>query len=85
MSSDIRTTLGKRYVLIPSRNEYEQRTTETDKRTETGFNALPCYVREVTANGGLGTGGVHMCSFEALPMDARSARLALKKYSTARR
>jgi hypothetical protein len=52
-SADIEVTPGKKYLLVLSKNWYEQRVAETKKQAESSFNAIPFLVYEVSADGSL--------------------------------
>lgn len=53
VSSDIRTNPGNTYLLILSKNWYEQQVAESHRQPETGFNALSFSVYEVSEDGAL--------------------------------
>lgn len=85
VSSDIQATPGTTYLLVLSRNQYEQLMAEAGHGTQSGFNALIYCVYEVTSDGGLRPGPMHMRGFAGKdPKDIASVRRDLAKYSPAR-
>ncbi|MGO1069253.1 hypothetical protein [Lysobacter sp. CA199] len=80
VSSDIEVTPGKKYLLVLSRNWYEQRVAETAKQAESSFNAIPQLVYEISDNGALLPGPRATLSGET-PRDIRSVEADLQSLS----
>lgn len=80
VTSDIAATPGKKYLLVLSRNAYEQSLAQNKKQNEIGFNASPYLVYEVAGNGALLDGPRPTLSgFN--PKSLTSAEDDLKKFS----
>lgn len=53
VSSDIQVTPGRKYLLVASKNWYEQRVAEDNKQAQSSFNVAPYLVYEISDNGAL--------------------------------
>ncbi|MEH6420477.1 hypothetical protein [Pseudomonas sp. CGJS7] len=75
-SSDTTFTAGKKYLLVLSKNWYEQFVALSDKRSESNFTALPYDAYEVADNGTL-LRRSHSMQADAGPKDLRSVEVDL--------
>ncbi|ALN92913.1 hypothetical protein LG3211_3976 [Lysobacter gummosus] len=80
VSSDIAVTPGKTYLLVVSKNRYEQIVAQNKKQAEVGFNALLFLAYEITANGAL-LPGPRPTLFGESPKDVKTAENDLAKLS----
>lgn len=80
VSSEPDVTPGKRYLLVLSKNTYEQRVAQKQKQAEAGFNALPYLIYEISGDGTL-LGGPQPNKWGSNPKDVAEVESDLKKLS----
>ncbi|MEI2454615.1 hypothetical protein [Lysobacter firmicutimachus] len=84
VTSDIEFTVGKKYLLVLSKNWYEQWVAEKRKQTEAGFIAVPYLAYEILPNDTLRDGPRATRSGED-PRSVAEAANELKKFSPGKR